>query len=59
VTYKVTSSRLAWRKGTILTVTDLAGCNIAALEQGGHLAPVIERKRKVVQDTADQPEEQD
>ena len=38
--YEVTSGRLNWPAGTTLTVRDLAGCNIDALVQGGHLAPV-------------------
>jgi hypothetical protein len=34
------SKRLAWPAGTVLGANDLAGCNIEALVQGGHLAPV-------------------
>lgn len=41
--WTVTSTRLAWPSGTVLGAEDLAGCNIVALEQGGHLAPVAER----------------
>lgn len=38
--YAVMSSRLSWPQGAVLTVGDLVGCNIDALVQGGHLAPV-------------------
>jgi hypothetical protein len=38
--WKVESNRLAWPAGTVLGAADLAGCNIDALVQGGHLAPV-------------------
>lgn len=41
--WKVQSKRLAWPTGTVLGADDLAGCNIDALVQGGHLAPVQER----------------
>lgn len=37
--WQVMSNRLAWASGTILSARDLAGCNIDALVQGGHLAP--------------------
>jgi hypothetical protein len=43
MTWVVTSSRLAWPSGAVLGADDLAGCNIAALVHGGHLAPVQER----------------
>ena len=41
--WTVMSKRLAWAAGTVLGADDLAGCNIEALVQGGHLAPVAER----------------
>lgn len=38
--YKVTSDLLSGHKnGDIVTDADLAGANIAALVEGGHLAP--------------------
>lgn len=40
-TYKVTSDRVEGKKrGDSLTDSDLAGCNIAALVDGGHIEPV-------------------
>jgi hypothetical protein len=72
MSWKVQSSRLAWPEGTVLGADDLAGCNIAALVEGGHLSvyqqstPAPEapkRKRMPVEpvpdDTADEPEEQE
>jgi hypothetical protein len=41
--WTVTSKRLAWDAGTVLGADDLAGCNIAALVAGGHLAAAPER----------------
>jgi len=43
--YQVTSSRFAWPEGTVLTESDLAGCNIMAAVAGGHLAPVKTRRK--------------
>lgn len=43
MSFRVMSNRLAWPAGTVLGADDLAGCNIDALVQGGHLAP--EKKR--------------
>lgn len=42
--WRVMSERLAWSAGTVLGADDLAGCNIDALVQGGHLAPVVEKE---------------
>ena len=36
--YKVTSDRLQWDAGQIVTEDDLDGCNIEALLDSGHLA---------------------
>ena len=66
MTYRVLSSRLSWPAGSSVDAVDLAGCNIEALVQGGHLAPVPDKpkpkKRMPVgpapDDTADEPEEQ-
>ncbi|HEY7824562.1 MAG TPA: hypothetical protein VIG24_17100 [Acidimicrobiia bacterium] len=58
--YRVTSDRQPWKRGTVLGADDLEGCNIEALVYGGHLTAVVERKpRKVVVDTAEEPEEQE
>lgn len=40
--WRVMSKRMAWPAGTLLGSEQLAGCNIGALVQGGHLAPVEE-----------------
>ena len=63
--WTVISSRLRWAEGTRLTDDDLAGCNIGALVQGGHLAPASDNYKKrqpvapVPDMTADEPKEQD
>jgi hypothetical protein len=70
--YKVQSERMAWPSGSILSADDLAGCNIVALVEGGHLAPVAQAAPDVPQkmskrtpvepvpdDTAEGPEEQE
>jgi hypothetical protein len=59
MTWQVMSSRLVWPAGTVLTVKELAGCNIKSLVEGGHLSPVTDRKRTSVRDTAEEPKEQD
>ena len=46
MTWKVVSDRLDWPAGTVLTATDLQGCNIGALEAGGHLSPVKATTKK-------------
>lgn len=43
MSWKVQSNRLAWPAGTVLGADDLAGCNIDALVQGGHLGPADKR----------------
>lgn len=69
--YQVKTHRLVWDEGTVLSVDDLAGCNIEAWLLGGHLAPVTPtpeatptRSRRTPvdpepDDTAEQPEEQE
>ena len=54
MTWKVQSGRLAWPAGTVVGVSDLAGCNIDALVQGSHLAPV-ENKRSPAEQVMDNP----
>jgi len=38
--YEVKSNRLGFDVGAVVGADDLLGCNIDALVQGGHLAPV-------------------
>jgi hypothetical protein len=65
--YEVCSDRMQWPAGTVIGADALAGCNIVALTEGGHLRPVPELKTTkkrtpvvpVPNDTADEPEEQD
>jgi hypothetical protein len=45
VKYVVTSDRLDWPEGSVLTTRDLAGCNIAVLTEVGHLAPHVEHSK--------------
>jgi len=45
VKYLVTSRRLDWPTGSVLTTTDLAGCNIDMLVATGHLAPHVEHSK--------------
>ena len=52
--WTVTSNRLAWPAGTVLCAGDLAGCNIGALVQGGHLA-VVQSNRTPSEQTPDSP----
>ena len=45
MSYRVLSGRLGFEAGSVVDDDDLAGCNIEALVQGGHLVPVsIARK---------------
>jgi len=46
MSWKVTSARLPWSAGTVLTEDDLQGCNIAALVAGNHLSPVKATTKK-------------
>lgn len=57
-TYSVLSDRLRWKRGTTLTATDLAGCNIAALVEGGHLRLAGRSSAKQTDnDAANEPQE--
>jgi hypothetical protein len=49
--FKVISQRLAWDAGTVLGADDLAGCNIEALVQGGHLVPVQNKRTPQMPDS--------
>ena len=63
--YEVLTSRMPWPVGTLLDTNALAGCNIEALVQGGHLELVPDQPKKkrtpvvTVPETADEPKEQD
>ena len=64
MSWRVLSDRLSWPAGATLSADDLAGCNIVALVESGHLVPVPTKptsKRMPVDpvpnDTADEPEE--
>lgn len=46
MTYKVISNRLDWPQGAVVSVDDLAGCNIDALVAGNHLSPVKATTKK-------------
>lgn len=63
--YQVASGRMRWAFGELVSADDLAGCNIVALVEGGHLVPVPTKPKSkqmpvdpVPTDTADEPEEQ-
>ena len=43
--YVVASDRFDRPRGTVLTKSELAGCNIGAAVAGGHLAPVKPRRK--------------
>jgi ribosomal protein L12E/L44/L45/RPP1/RPP2 len=68
--YEVTSKRMDWPSGTVLSAADLAGCNIEHLVATGHLAlvaaPTTKKKPEPVQpdpvanyEAADEPQEQE
>jgi hypothetical protein len=61
--YRVTSGRMSWPDGTVISAEDLAGCNIEVLVATGHLARVADGRRQpeppVSDDSADEPEEQE
>jgi len=63
MSFEVMSSRMPWPPGTVLSSGDLAGCNIGALVDGGHLRPAPQPFKKKAPakpvETADEPEEQD
>ena len=61
----VTSDRLSWQRGAVVGADALTGCNIDALVQAGHVAPVPDQPKTkkrmpvepVLYETADEPEE--
>ena len=50
-TYLVTSDRLIWARGAIVTTTDLEHVNVQALIDGGHLSPQGVKKSAKTKDT--------
>jgi ribosomal protein L12E/L44/L45/RPP1/RPP2 len=46
MTYQVLSDRLRWAAGSTVSASELDGCNIAALVDAGHLAPVAVKSSK-------------
>ena len=50
-TYLVTSDRLIWARGAIVTATDLENVNIEALINGGHISPQGLKKSAKTKDT--------
>lgn len=57
MSFRVESSRLGWPVGAVIPAAALAGCNIGALLEGGHLSPVRERAVRPKTTTAEEPEE--
>jgi hypothetical protein len=56
--WQVASTRMPWPEGTVVDGAGLAGCNIDALVQGGHLAPAPTSKPGApAKKTAREPEE--
>jgi hypothetical protein len=47
---EVLSDRLPWPAGTVLSSSDLEGCNIMALIAGGHLSPAPIARRPAAPD---------
>jgi hypothetical protein len=58
MTWRVTSDRFVRPRGTVLTESDLAGCNIVAAVAAGHLEAVKNRKPRKAAETPDRAEEQ-
>lgn len=61
--YVVTSDRLSFPRGTVVSADDLAGGNIAVLLATGHVAESKTNRKPerpvTVKDSADEPEEQE
>ena len=53
-TYLVTSDRLIWKRGDIVTVKDLEYVNIQLLVDGGHISPQVVKKSAKTKDTETQ-----
>ena len=50
-TYLVTSDRLIWKRGEIVTAKDLTAANIELLVAGGHISPQGVKKSAKTKDT--------
>ena len=58
MSWKVISDRFDRPRGTVLTESELAGCNIMAAVEAGHLAPVEAKKPRKAARTPARAEEQ-
>lgn len=52
MSFKVLSDRLPWPAGDTVTTDDLAGCNIPALVEAGHLAQTAPEPRPQADEAA-------
>ena len=50
-TYLVTSDRLIFKRGDIVTAKDLQHVNIQLLVEGGHISPQVVKKSAKTKDT--------
>jgi len=50
-TYLITSDRLIWKRGDIVTAKDLEHVNIQLLVEGGHISPQVVKKSAKTKDT--------
>jgi hypothetical protein len=50
-TYLITSDRLIWKRGDIVTAKDLENVNIQLLVEGGHISPQVVKKSAKTKDT--------
>jgi hypothetical protein len=50
-TYLVTSDRLIWKRGEIVTAKDLIAANVELLVTGGHISPQGVKKSAKPKDT--------
>lgn len=58
MTYIVQSDRLRWELGTRVSVSELDGCNIAALVAAGHLELAPKKTPNLKQDAPTPSEEE-
>lgn len=58
MTWRVASDRFDRPRGTVLTESDLVGCNIMAAVEAGHLVPVAAPKPRKAARTPSRAEEQ-
>ena len=58
MTWQVVSDRFTRPRGTVLTESDLVGCNIMAAIEAGHLTPVKPQKPRKAARTPARAEEQ-